>query len=121
MFCLRKKIQTIAFEPLKSNLFFLFNNLKINNYTNFEIYPVAIGNRIGLIDLFGENTGASIIEGWANSKKFNKRLIPINTINNVIGNRFENKKVLILVDIEGAEKFMLEQAGALLDQTPKPT
>ncbi len=120
-FALNKNIHTLAFEPLKSNLFFLFNNISANNFKNIEVFPIALGNSIGLIDLFGENTGASIIEGWANSKKFNRRLIPINTVNNIIGNRFENKNVLILVDIEGAEKFMLEEAQVLLDQNPKPT
>ena len=120
-FALNKNIHTLAFEPLKSNLFFLFNNILANNFKNIEVFPIALGNSIGLIDLYGENTGASIIEGWANSKKFNKRLIPINTINNVIGNRFKNKNVLILVDIEGAEKFMLDEAQALLDQSTTPT
>jgi len=38
----------------------------------------------------------------------------------VIGNRLKNKRSFIVVDIEGAEKYMLEGATSVLEMTPKP-
>lgn len=112
---------TIAFEPISSNLKFLYKNIKANGWeNNIEIFPLALSNRAGLIEIFGGGTGASLIKGWAGTPEKYVRLVPSSTINNVIGSRFHGERCLILVDIEGAEKSMLEGAKSLLEQEPRP-
>jgi hypothetical protein len=38
----------------------------------------------------------------------------------VLGDRLKGKKVLVIVDVEGAEKWMLEGAKKMLTSEPKP-
>lgn len=115
------KKQVIAFEPIPQNLQYLIRNIKANNWEqNIEIYPMALSNRIGIIEIYGAGTGASLIKGWANIPETHKTFVPSSTLNNALGTRFENKKCFIIVDIEGAEKFMLEGASTMIDMTPKP-
>jgi len=110
----------IAFEPIVRNLRFLYKNIQINGWENVEIYPIALSNKIGVIDIYGSNTSSSIINGWANNSEFNKTLVPVSTLDLVLHNRIKGKRALILVDIEGAEKKMLDSASKILNNNPKP-
>jgi hypothetical protein len=47
-------------------------------------------------------------------------MVPTSTMDLILGSRFEGKKFFILVDIEGAEKLMLEGASSILLAEPKP-
>jgi len=111
----------IAFEPMERNIRYLCKNIKINGWDNAEIYPIALSNQIGILEIYGGGTGASLIEGWAGIPETYKTLIPSSTMDNVIGSRLANKKVLVLIDIEGAEQWMLEGASIMLNNSVKPT
>lgn len=118
---LQQGIQTLAFEPIDLNLKYLFKNLCVNGWEKqIEIFPVAVGDRIGLIDIYGGGTGASLIKGWSHTPEYYKRSVPVSTLDCLIGSRFEGKRCLILADIEGAELSMLRGAGKLLRLNPKP-
>lgn len=110
----------IAFEPIHRNLRYLCKNIKINNWTNAEIFPIALSNQVGILEIYGSNTGASVIKGWANIPEDYVTLVPVSTVDIVLGDRLKNKKVLVLVDVEGAEQWMLEGAKTLLNNIPKP-
>ena len=111
----------IAIEPLKSNVTCLINNLHVNGWENLvEIYPMAVSNQIGVVKIFGVGTGASIVSGWANSSKSVSNMVPLNTLANIVGNRFSGQECFILMDVEGAEFYALEGAKKLLSQYPKP-
>ena len=111
----------IAIEPLKSNVTCLINNLQANGWDNLvEIYHIAVSNQIGLVKIFGVGTGASIVSGWANASKSLSSLVPLNTLDNIIGDRFSGKECFILMDVEGAEYYAIEGAKKLLIQEPKP-
>jgi len=113
--------KVIAIEPIEKNLKYLLRNIKANNWQeNCEIFPVALSNKTNTIEIYGGGTGASLIKGWAGTSERYSTLIPCLTMNDVFGDRFDGKKILVIVDIEGAENMMLEGASKLLEMNPKP-
>ena len=111
----------VAFEPIHQNLQYLLRNIKANRWeSGIEIFPMALSNRTGIIEIFGEGTGASLIKGWADTPVEDVTLVPCTTMNSALGSRFHGKQCFFLVDIEGAEQFMLEGASALVNMDPKP-
>jgi FkbM family methyltransferase len=110
----------IAFEPMERNLRYLCKNIKANDGDGVEIFPIALSNHIGVLEIYGGNTGASVVKGWAGIPESYRTLVPCSTMDVVLGSRLHGKRVLILVDIEGAEKSMLEGAKLMLTNDPKP-
>lgn len=110
----------IAFEPMARNVRYLYKNIKANGWDGVEIFPIALSNNVGLLEIYGDDTGASLIKGWAGTPEEFKTVVPCSTMDTVLGTRLRGKKALILVDIEGAEKWMLEGAGIMLANDPKP-
>lgn len=110
----------IAFEPMARNLRYLCRNVKENGWKNIEIFPLALSNSPGILDIYGGNTGASLVKGWCGIPEDYVTLVPASTMDLVLGNRLCGRKVLVIVDIEGAEKWMLEGASMMLSASPKP-
>jgi len=116
---LRKK--TIAIEPNGRNLHYLLNNIRKNNWSkDAQVFPVALGEEAGILPMWGSGTGASLVKGWAANPDTLVKLVPISTLDRILGSELHNKRSLILVDIEGAEKMMLEGASKSLVNNPKP-
>lgn len=113
-------IPVIAFEPMQRNLRYLCKNIKDNGWENVEIFPLALSNKVDILDIYGADTGASLIRGWAGIDENFKSLVPCSTMNIILNTRLKEKKALILVDIEGAERLMLEGANLILTNKPKP-
>ena len=112
---------SIAIEPLSQNLRYLCANLIRNGWSDVEVYPVGLSSQPGLADLYGASTGASLVSGWADTSKLFRRTIPISTLDILIGNRFADRRVLIKVDVEGAEYSVLKGAREIMRREPKPT
>jgi FkbM family methyltransferase len=111
----------VAFEPIPLNLQYLLRNIKANRWnTEIEVFPMALSNQTGIIEIYGDGTGASLIKGWADTPEQNFTLVPCTTMNNALGDRLKGKQCFFLVDIEGAELFMLQGASALIHMDPKP-
>lgn len=68
----------------------------------------------------GGGTGASLIKGWASIPENYVTQVPILSLDRVLGDALQNKKSLILVDIEGAEFMMLQGANKTLFNKPRP-
>jgi FkbM family methyltransferase len=113
--------QVIAFEPIDRNLRYLYKNLKANRWDGVEVFPIALSNQIGILEIYGNNTSASVVKGWAGIPDEDVMLVPASTMDIVLGDRLQGKKVLVIIDIEGAEKWMLEGATKMLNNEPKPT
>jgi FkbM family methyltransferase len=111
---------TIAFEPIEQNLSYLYRNVLANDWDDIEIFPVALANKTGLIEIYGGGTGASLIKGWAGGPEDCHRLTPVSTLDNILQRRLLGKRCFFLVDIEGAEQLMLEGATTQLTLSPKP-
>lgn len=108
--------EVYAFEPNELNVKILLNNVLANAWQEkFNIYPIALGYKTCILPLYGDSTGASLIEGWAGQKT--SSLIPVNTLDKVIGNQLDYSKVFVLIDVEGAELDCLKGAGNFLKNT----
>ena len=111
----------IAFEPIPENLHFLLRNIKANGWeSKAQVYPIALSNQVGVLEIYGGETGASLIEGWSENSKWDMLLVPVSTLNQTLKGQFRDEKILFIVDIEGAEKMMLEGASDFIARTPKP-
>lgn len=72
------------------------------------------------MEIYGGGTGASLVKGWSGIPISYATLVPMSTLDFVLGNRFWGERCLVLVDIEGAERWMLEGASNFLRRIPKP-
>jgi FkbM family methyltransferase len=114
-----KKI--IAFEPMEMNLKYLLRNIKSNNWEGrSEVFPIALSNSVGILELYGAGTGASLIRGWAGASEKHSTLVPCSTLDKVVGDRLSGERVFVILDVEGAENSTLEGASKLLEMNPKP-
>ena len=112
--------RAIAFEPIPRNIRFLCKNVKDNGWDDIEIFPIALTNKHGLLEIYGDNTGASLVKGWAGTPESQVTVVPCSTMDLLIGARLHGQRALVLVDVEGAEKWMLEGARQILNNDPKP-
>lgn len=113
--------QVIAFEPMYTNLLYLMRNVQANEWKfPIEIYPLALSNKVGMLEIFGGGPQASLIKGWGRRRGQYVTTIPSSTLDHVLGTSCQGKRCLIVVDIEGAERMMLEGATAFMNGTPKP-
>jgi FkbM family methyltransferase len=110
----------IAFEPIYRNVRYLCQNIKKNGWSNVEIYPIALSGGTGVLEIYGGNTGASVVKGWSGIPENYVTLVPSSTMDVVISDRLLGKKTLIIVDIEGAERMMLTGATKMFANKPKP-
>jgi FkbM family methyltransferase len=112
----------IAFEPMPGNLHHLLCNLRHNGWERrAEVFPMALSDQSGIIDIYGGGTGASLVRGWANQPEQYVTQVSVNTAEQVLGNRLGGKRCLILVDVEGSENRFLAGASNLLRLEPSPT
>lgn len=123
--CLARQLDkhALAVEPLAANLSLLMANLVENGWSDTEIAPVGLGRDVGIVEIFGSDTGASLVPGWATlpQNTLMRERIALNTLDNVVGSRFLQEKLLIKVDVEGGERALLEGAANILVRRPSPT
>lgn len=112
--------RVIAFEPIQRNLRFLCQNMKVNGWRDVEIFPLALSNRPDVLEIYGADTGASLIKGWAGTPESYAALVPASTLDLVLGERLRGQKALILMDVEGAEWAVLQGATNVMRSNPKP-
>ena len=111
----------IAVEPLPKNLKYLYANILENNWKNIEVFPVGLSEISELATLYGgSSTGASLIGSWAGACKLFRRTIPVSTLDILLNSRFTGKRILIKIDVEGAEYSVLLGATNVMRMQPKP-
>jgi FkbM family methyltransferase len=118
---LNANVPVIAFEPIELNVQYLLNNIASNKFeAKAEIFPIALSDCPGVLNIYGGGSGASLIKGWAGTADDFSCLVPSTTLDRVLGNRFNHEQLLIIVDIEGAENRMLDASILMLDMNPRP-
>ena len=118
---LQHEKHVVAFEPVPLNIQYLIRNIKANGWeSRIDIFPLALSDSRGVVEIFGVGTGASLIKGWAGTSEKLSTLVPTSTLERMIGDRFPSQKLFFIVDIEGAEKMMLEGARSFITREPKP-
>lgn len=121
--CLARRAgrQAVAIEPQPKNLKLLYRNLRANGYDDVEVVPQGLADKPGASVLYGPSgTGASVIPGWAHQRTGYHSLISLTTLDTVLQGRFSGKKLLIKIDVEGAEYLVLNGAQATLARQPRP-
>jgi FkbM family methyltransferase len=114
-------LQVLAFEPVPGNLQYLYRNLRSNGWEqSAEVFPMALGDHHGLVDIFGGGTMASLVEGWAGIPSDYRETVPLTTIDGSVAHRLEGRRCLVLIDVEGAELGVLQGARRLLGFDPSP-
>jgi FkbM family methyltransferase len=118
--CLGRSIgkPVVAVEPLWVNLIYLYRNLELNGFLDVEVFPLGLSNKSGLVKIFGSNDVASLVPDWAGAKNFT--LVPVSTLDHLLGSRFADARLLIKVDVEGHEREVLEGATETLARCPRP-
>jgi len=113
--------QVVAFEPQPRNLRFLYKNIQDNHITRIECYPIGLAAQPGLLTLYGASgPSASLLTGWAGYSDQFKQIIPVNTLDNILGDRFVGKQLVIKIDVEGAEYGVMQGALKTINLSPKP-
>lgn len=111
----------IAVEPIVRNLHYLLANIRNNGWTGrAEVFPVALGEKTDILQMWGGGTGASLVKDWASTPESYVTQVPILSLDRVLGDAINGKRALILVDIEGAELMMLQGAAQTLRNEPRP-
>ncbi len=111
----------VAVEPIAHNLHYLLKNIRNNGWaTQAQVFPVALGCKADILEMWGGGTGASLVKGWASIPMSYKTVVPVLSFDMVIGKTLHGKRALILVDIEGAELMMLHGATETLVNEPRP-
>ena len=113
--------RVIAFEPIARNLHYLLANIETNGWSHLvEIFPVALGSHAGILPMWGGGTGASLVAGWASIPAADVSRVPVLTMDRALGAALHGQRVLILMDVEGAELSVLNGASHILFLNPKP-
>jgi FkbM family methyltransferase len=111
----------IAVEPVGRNIYYLLKNIHDNGWSQHaQIFPLALGASPDILEMWGGDTGASLIKGWASIPESYVTRVPVLTLDRILGDTLRNKRALILVDIEGAEYMMLQGATQTLMHDPRP-
>jgi len=111
----------VAVEPLRINLVALYQNLLCNDFPNVEVFPLGLSHKAGIKRLFGDNTAASFIPGWAGTSDRWYDIVPISTLDLIVNSRFNKQPILIKIDVEGFEYEVLTGAEHTLGLSPRPT
>jgi FkbM family methyltransferase len=112
--------KAIAVEPLNLNLQVLYRNLVENSLLDVEVFPFGLSGKPGVKCLYGNNTGASFVPGWAGAPSKWYEVVPVNTLDLIVNTRFESQPLLIKMDVEGFEYEVLSGAARALSMSPRP-
>ncbi len=113
-------VHVVAIEPLPLNLEHLFRALEANHWDDVEIWPVAVAERPGSLPMWGAKTGASLVPGWAGTSLEYRQIVPVTTLDILLDRRLEGQRLLVKMDVEGAEYRALLGGASILRREPRP-
>jgi len=115
-----KKGKVHAFEPILRNYHLMCSSILMNGFENVVPNCCAIGNVDGSLDfsVADDSAYSSFVDtGW---KSIVKRVkVPVKTLDTYCAEHFIDKVDIIKVDVEGAEKLVLEGAQNILRDTKR--
>lgn len=122
LLALQRGVPAVAFEPQPQNLRCLYANLVENGWEDrAEVLPVALAARPGLLTLYGASgPSASLVRGWAGYSSRHRQQVPVSTLDGLVGERFPGERLLVKIDVEGAEYHVLQGAAHTLARRPSP-
>jgi FkbM family methyltransferase len=120
--CLARSMgkHVVAVEPLRRNLDYLYANLEANGWDDVEVFPVGLASAPGTATLYGGGTGASVVSEWAGMSTSWRQTIPLSSLDILLDERFSGRRLVLKVDVEGAEYGVLQGAARTLAMSPRP-
>lgn len=112
--------KVIAFEPHVLNFPVLLRNLDLNEWNDVEAFPLALAEKAGVRRIYGSGTGASLVPGWAGNAETRFRLVPVSTLDRILGDGLSQTPSIFVIDVEGAEYRVLLGATKQLHLNPAP-
>ncbi|MDR7135111.1 FkbM family methyltransferase [Lysobacter niastensis] len=112
----------LAIEPQPRNLKSLYRNLLSNGWQDrAEVMPIALSDAPGLLTLYGASgPSASLLRNWAGYSPRFSQVVAVSTLDNLLAGRFDSERLLIKIDVEGAEYAVLCGARATLNRGVRP-
>ena len=113
--------RVITVEPDQGNLIILKANIRRNSVEDLvEVFEGILSDSPGQSILYGDGDMASTDANWQGVPKYFKTRVRATTLDKLIGEKWKNEKLLIKIDVEGAELQVLLGAKSILNRTPKP-
>ncbi|GAB4203775.1 MAG: hypothetical protein OHK0013_18190 [Sandaracinaceae bacterium] len=114
--------RVVAFEPNPDNLRYLLGNITLNRLEpRVEVFPVGLAAEPGVLRLYGRNTGASLRAGWNAQSENDATYIAISTLDRLLEGTPADARLLVKIDVEGAELGVLRGASRTLSRTLAPS
>lgn len=120
LFAAQAGIETLALEPVPSNVQFIVQNMRANAFDGVALLPVAAGEEPGFVDIYGVGTGSSMLKDWGSNPESTKQTVPVVQLDQVVSPPKPGERMFVLMDIEGYEYFALKGARALVEAAVKP-
>jgi FkbM family methyltransferase len=98
----------IAVEPDKTNFKILQLNLRRNRFFQGTLLNAACSSSEGIGNLYGRNTGASLLEGWEGNVSSGGEVVKIMTLDYLFTLQNRTEKILTIIDVEGFEFEVLK-------------
>jgi FkbM family methyltransferase len=114
-------VPVLAIEPHADNVDLLERNIAFNGLSGVEVLSMGVSNVRGEAKLYGAGQGASLVQGWGAIQGHYSRVVTVDTLDSVLADRFEGKRLLIKMDAEGSEHAILLGAHLTLAREPAPT
>ena len=115
---LRNSVETIAFEPEKSNCVMLRKHILANKFSNnFQLYEAAVGSKTSEMKFFGGGDTGTLVVPNPRAPKAQINSVKVVKLDNIIKNK--DQKILFLIDAEGFELNVLEGAIGILSSKIK--
>jgi FkbM family methyltransferase len=115
-----KSGRVLSFEPNPSIRGRLVRNVELNEYTNIDVLPFALGKHSGDATLYTPEGEPAGDEGWASLAPFQEQrpvqkvTVEVRTLDAVLEERGVRRVDVIKVDVEGTEADVLEGAANCL-------
>ncbi|MBA4045222.1 MAG: hypothetical protein C0471_12495 [Erythrobacter sp.] len=107
----------LAIEPDAGNLIVLRANAAGRPV---EIIPAVLAEAEGQAVLYGDGDMASLDPNWQGVGKHFRQRVEALTLDRVLADRWPGERLLIKIDVEGAEALVLRGAAVTLRRKPRP-
>ncbi len=113
--------RVVAFEPNQDNLRYLLGNITLNGIeSKTEVFPLGLAETPGVLRLYGRNTGASLRPGWNAQSETDATFVAISTLDRVLTAVDPRARLVVKIDVEGAELGVLRGGAKLLQREVPP-
>lgn len=111
--------RVVAIEPDEGNLAVLRSNIALNQ-ADVEVHAAALSDSNGEGWVYGDGDMASLLQAWQGVGKHFRQRVATVRLDDVMNGRWPGERLLIKVDVEGAEDKVLAGAQATIARDPKP-